>query len=62
MRLLWIILFVAASSGTVHAENLWDKVKKGARNTGQAIENGAEAVGGAVASGANTVSGAIDLR
>ncbi len=60
MRLLWIILFVGASSGTVHAENLWDKVKKGARNTGQAIENGAEAVGGAVASGANTVSGAID--
>ncbi len=42
-----------------HSETLWNKVKRGAENTGGAIEGGLTSTGKAIESGANSVGGAI---
>ncbi len=46
--------------GTVSAENLLDKVKKGAESTADAISRGAESAGEAVGKGADIVSDTFD--
>ena len=50
-----VVLFGAALSGTVQAQTVWQKIKKGAQNTGEAIGEGANAVGGAISDGADAV-------
>ncbi|SFK62964.1 hypothetical protein [Shimia haliotis] len=42
------------------AENVWQKIKKGAEQTGEAIGEGAEAVGGAINKGAEAVGNSIE--
>lgn len=53
------LLGCAGFSADAQAENAWQKLKKGAAQTGAAIGDGAEAVGGAINKGAKAVGDSI---
>ncbi len=51
---------VAGSAGPAVAQGLWDKIKKGAENTGEAIGQGVEATGEAIGKGATAVGNTVE--
>jgi hypothetical protein len=60
MRLIFVAFICSTLPFSVHSEGLWNKVKKGASNAGQAIENTANDVGNVASDVGNTVSDTID--
>ena len=51
---------MAGATGPAVAQGLWDKIKKGAENTGEAIGQGVEATGEAIGKGATAVGNTVE--
>lgn len=60
MRLIFAVSICVTLPLAAYSEGLWNKVKKGASNAGQAIENTANDVGNVASDVGNTVSDTID--
>lgn len=60
LRAFVVCAVVAGVAGPAVAQGLWDRIKKGAENTGEAIGQGAEATGEAIGKGAAAVENAVE--